>query len=258
VPTLFLRDIPHELLDSSSLTVPARFIYVSLWGSPGRSMRGLSAVTGYHHHAVKVHCDLLQKAGWADMQRKRTGYVVFATIPREVQERLATEFLAFLDTCAYVGESVTRAWRDVLVADHGFVDNFRPDFLRNPRTGQAMEYDMYEPQRRLAIEYNGPQHYGPTLMFPDPREYQEQRTRDLVKQGLSAEHGIRLITIEARDLTLKGMLAKLDGLPLKRYDPSGPCIKMLEEVGSKLIRAAEKLDKEHAAAAATTQRQNRP
>ncbi len=247
MPVLTFRDIPHEMLDHPKLPVAARFIYVRLWGSPGYTMRWLCGATGYEHHAVRAHCDLLQKAGWLSIERRRRGCMVFPMIPRDVQERMAADFAGFLDLSAYAGQATTRGWCDCLVAGLDFLDNFRPDFLRNPRTGQAMEYDFYNPQRRLAIEYNGPQHYKPTLWFPDLKEHQDQRTRDLIKQGLSVEHGIRLITIEAKDLTLDGMLAKLEGLPLKRYDASGPCIRVLGKVGQKLAKAAERLEQRLAA-----------
>ena len=35
----------------------------------------------------------------------------------------------------------------------------RPEWLRNPETQERMELDMYDEQRRVAIEYDGIQHY---------------------------------------------------------------------------------------------------
>lgn len=249
MPLLTLRDIPNELLSDVSLPVVARFIYVQIWNSSGRSIKSLCDITGCAHHSVRSHCAQLQKAGWLAIERTKSGYVVFPSIPHKVQQRMAEEFEEHLELCAHAGEATTRAWRDVLVADSSFLDNFRPAFLRNPKTGQAMEYDMFDPLRSLGVEYHGPQHFKPTLLFPNLAMFEEQRTRDLLKQGLSVEHGIRLITVQATDLSLKGMLAKFEGLPLKRYDPSGPLVTTLEKVGAKLILAAKKLEQRLAATA---------
>lgn len=38
--------------------------------------------------------------------------------------------------------------------------NCRPLFLRNPETGRNLELDCYNEDLRLAVEYQGPQHYG--------------------------------------------------------------------------------------------------
>lgn len=225
------------------MSVPARFAYILLWGLSGKPVELLCEKTGYGRHAVRAHCEELRKAGWVAIERRGRRKVIHAVIPTRVQQRMATDFRNHLETCAYAGETTARAWAELLVAECRFVDNFRPDFLRNPKTGHAMEYDMFEPERLLAIEYNGAQHYRPTPMFSDEREFEDQRARDLMKQGLSLEQGVMLIVVRPKDLTLPGMLAKFEGLPLRRYDASGPCVKTLEEIGQKLIQADERLNR---------------
>jgi hypothetical protein len=76
-------------------------------------------------------------------------------------------------------------------------DKIRPDFLTNPVTGHALELDMYNEELRLAIEYNGAQHYRfNAMMHQNNRDrFQNQQYRDLLKKQMCQQHGIRLIEV---------------------------------------------------------------
>jgi len=39
--------------------------------------------------------------------------------------------------------------------------SLRPDWLKNPKTGRNLEIDIYFPKHKIAVEYNGKQHYHP-------------------------------------------------------------------------------------------------
>jgi hypothetical protein len=74
----------------------------------------------------------------------------------------------------------------------------RPDFLRNPVTGGNfnLELDCFEPQLRLAVEYNGVQHYKYVPHFHNNKEaFLNQKYRDEMKRQLCKEHGINLIEV---------------------------------------------------------------
>ena len=76
-------------------------------------------------------------------------------------------------------------------------DKIRPEFLTNPITGHALELDMYNEELRLAIEYNGSQHYRfNAMMHQNNRDrFQNQQYRDLLKKQMCEKHGIRLIEV---------------------------------------------------------------
>jgi len=76
-------------------------------------------------------------------------------------------------------------------------DKIRPEFLTNPITGHALELDMYNEELRLAIEYNGSQHYKfNAMMHQNNRDrFQNQQYRDLLKKQMCEKHGIRLIEV---------------------------------------------------------------
>lgn len=74
----------------------------------------------------------------------------------------------------------------------------RPDFLRNPVTGgrHNMELDCYEPSLRLAVEYDGAQHYKYIPHFHGTKAaFENQRYRDLLKEQMCQAAGVHLIRV---------------------------------------------------------------
>ena len=72
----------------------------------------------------------------------------------------------------------------------------RPTFLTNPKTGRSLELDCYNDDLRIAIEYNGAQHYNYTGAFGQSREqFLAQAERDIIKVDLCDKFGIYLITV---------------------------------------------------------------
>jgi hypothetical protein len=71
--------------------------------------------------------------------------------------------------------------------------NIRPDFLKNPETGRNLELDMFDPETKIAIEYNGSQHYEDNTKFNN--NFKEQQYRDSLKKKLCQDIGIILIIV---------------------------------------------------------------
>lgn len=72
----------------------------------------------------------------------------------------------------------------------------RPDFLRNPSTGENLELDCYNEELKLALEYNGKQHYFFTPEYH--KSYSDlyyQKCRDDYKKIACKNNGIKLIVI---------------------------------------------------------------
>lgn len=72
----------------------------------------------------------------------------------------------------------------------------RPKFLKSPRTGKNLELDCYNDDLKIAIEYNGKQHYNYTPYFhKNKKDFYSQVHRDDWKRKRCKEMGIRLIEI---------------------------------------------------------------
>lgn len=77
-------------------------------------------------------------------------------------------------------------------------DKARPDFLRNPVTGNLhnLELDCYDAILNLAIEYSGVQHYKFTpYMHRNKEAFRNQQYRDYMKATMCKENGINLIVV---------------------------------------------------------------
>jgi hypothetical protein len=74
----------------------------------------------------------------------------------------------------------------------------RPDILRNPVTGGEanLELDCYNPELKIAVEYNGIQHYKYTPFFHKNKEaFHNQKYRDYMKRVMCRENGITLVEV---------------------------------------------------------------
>jgi len=72
----------------------------------------------------------------------------------------------------------------------------RPTFLKNEITGQNLELDCYNPELKLAIEYNGEQHYKYTPRFHRTRDsFYNTKYRDQIKMELCKKNSIKLIIV---------------------------------------------------------------
>jgi len=82
------------------------------------------------------------------------------------------------------------------------VYNSRPDWLRNPKTGRALELDIFYPQINVAVEVQGVQHGRPVLgLQKDHADFMAQQARDMIKAEVCTSRGIELITVTSFDLT---------------------------------------------------------
>ncbi len=92
----------------------------------------------------------------------------------------------------------------------GVCYQFRPPFL-NSGKGQ-LSYDVYISKLRIAIEYQGKQHYEPVEIFGGEESFRRQKERDEIKQQLSQEHGIKLVYISYwDDITVNLIKERVEG-----------------------------------------------
>ena len=85
----------------------------------------------------------------------------------------------------------------------------RPDFLLNQVTGAKynLELDCFNPELRLAVEYNGAQHYNYIPFFHKNKEaFYNQKYRDELKRIRCKELGIVLIEIPYTEKNIEDYL----------------------------------------------------
>lgn len=72
----------------------------------------------------------------------------------------------------------------------------RPEWLINPETGRRLQLDCYNDKIKIAIEYNGEQHYKwPNFTGQTYEQFINQVRRDMLKAELCERNGVYLITV---------------------------------------------------------------
>lgn len=237
IPDAVLR----ELLDQRELSPVAKIVWQTTTKCQPRSMNELSTKANVSRSAALVACRQLAGRKW--MSFAKTGYRIrpVALIPHEYQVKMAEDFEAIYRLVRNRGEFLMRRYLDLRVWSDEYVDNARPEFLVNPTTDEPLEYDRYY-MSKVAFEFNGPQHYGTTEMYPDDKAFREAKARDLIKKALSTNAGVKLITVRAEDL-LPDAFERLIPveLPLNDVDKDGPYFKALVRACSAYVARAAAL-----------------
>ena len=123
------------------------------------------------------------------------------------------------------GETITRhAIESLLLAatNQRYVfEKIRHEEIINPKTNRSLELDCFNKELKLAIEYNGEQHYLLNSYFhKSDNDYNEQLYRDQIKRQRCKELGITLIEvphlIKHKDILLF-ICIKLNEYPLSSF-----------------------------------------
>ena len=77
---------------------------------------------------------------------------------------------------------------------NGVIYQHRPYFLRSS-LGHQLSYDVYISEKKIAIEYQGKQHFEPVEYFGGHEAFERQKQRDKEKATLSKANGIKLVYI---------------------------------------------------------------
>lgn len=229
--------IVEELTNAKDIDALAKAIYVTAALALPRSMNALAAHLDLDKETVSRRCKILESKGWMKITKMGRSLVPNAAVPHEVEAILAIETRNLIQMSQYKGEATTRAFVDWLVSPGvKLVFGSRPAFLYNKATKQQLEYDIYAEERSWAMEHHGEQHFEPTPLYPDEKEFIERIKRDRLKMELSKQNNIRLSMVTKQDLTLERMLAAIpEDIPKRMVDPEGPYVKMLEKIGKELL-----------------------
>nr|QBK93345.1 MAG: restriction endonuclease [Pithovirus LCPAC404] len=72
----------------------------------------------------------------------------------------------------------------------------RPDFMKSTETGRNLELDLFDSELKLAVEYNGRQHYTfPSFPGFTKDQFLQQVRRDKYKRNVCDVYGIYLIIV---------------------------------------------------------------
>lgn len=94
--------------------------------------------------------------------------------------------------------------------EYGVIAQHRPLWLKSSYGGQ-MSYDIYISELKIAIEYQGEQHFKPVEYFGGEESFKKVQIRDKEKRKLSKEKGVKLVYINYwEDVTESMVKEKID------------------------------------------------
>lgn len=115
----------------------------------------------------------------------------------EVKKEIPTEMRIHPTRQCFIskGERKIKEVLNTLYVNSKFT-KVRPDWLKNPKTNRNLELDFFNPELKIAVEYNGEQHYTYKPFFHKSElDFQEQVYRDKLKKRLCAENGVILVVV---------------------------------------------------------------
>jgi hypothetical protein len=228
--------IIEELVSASEPSPIAKTVYaVSMLKRPS-CIDALANGVGINSRYVVNHCRDLERMGWMHLAEDGRRLRPDVLVPPSVEAKLASDIRSLINIAPFKGESTTKFFVEWIVAPTvRLILHARPDFLRNPDTGQNLEYDIFAPDFSWATEYHGEQHFGPSTRYPGDKAFVERHKRDLRKIHLSKANRIRLSVVTYQTLTLEGILGVIpDDVPRRTFDPDGPVIQVLNQIGREI------------------------
>jgi hypothetical protein len=155
-----------------------------------------------------------QQAGWLQTARSDKSRSIHFTLSNPVVER-CRQIKWRYRKAPHKGEALMREYLNVIIAIAEYEDNASPSYLLNPYTGAELQFDRYY-SPAVAFEFQGPQHFGATALFPDDDDAKKQRARDHMKVGICKDRGIDLLLLYPEDLVFAIMHKKVQAIALNR------------------------------------------
>ncbi len=97
-------------------------------------------------------------------------------------------------------QSKTKERLLVILNKYRVIENYRPNWLKNPVTGRNLEIDLYLPEVKIGIEVQGKQHFEYIPIFHQSEDgFAAQKQRDEIKKSLCSKHGVILFEVIEKD-----------------------------------------------------------
>lgn len=215
------------------LPASAKTLYLLVQARPYRSLTHLRQDVGVSEETMLRLVRALKKHKWIRLERAGRNAIPIPVIPRSEDQRRTALLQARYEVCQYKGEFLLREFLDACAFLDGALYNARPAFLTTPLSDQKLEYDVLNPETMDAWELHGFQHFGPSEMFASPEKARLQQANDLIKLGRSMTHGINVVVLTYKNLSMDGILKTLpEGVPRRPVDRSSRYIRTLERLAT--------------------------
>lgn len=211
------RVLPKQIIQDQRLGRTSQFVYCLMRSHPKSTFKGYAAKFGMPYHTVRRNIKELEHYDWVYSFRdpKSRGLIYVPWMPLDVERALAVQAEWLADSVANRGERLMKAMLDITVDDDNFLDNARLQWTVSGAGDNPLEFDRFYPDAKVAIEFQGRQHYEEVTFRYGKSNLQQQQNRDGLKALACLRQKVTLVEIPDIDLSHETLVAKLGGvLPL--------------------------------------------
>lgn len=208
------RVLPQEIIRDPRLHRTSKFLYLGMRSLPKTTIAGYATALGMAYPTVHRLMKELERHEWVYIFRRvgEKAPIYVPWMPMAVERKLATYTERLAGMAANRGEQLMKFMLDIIVDDDNFVDNARPPWTALAPGDRSVEFDRFYPERRVAIEYHGRQHYEEVLFAHGKSDLQKQLELDGRKALACLRQGVTLVEIADVELSYENLVAKLNGL----------------------------------------------
>lgn len=232
------RVLSKEIFSDERLSSGSQNFYFRMRHARKRTQTGYSRAFGIDKSIVCRRLNELEKSGWVytfpDPVSRRPVYVNW--MPLDIEERLAREVAHLVDISPHRGETLMKYMLYLMVDESYVLYNSRYRWLIAGFGKGRMELDVFFPDIKVAVEFQGRQHFETVTFHNGKTNLQEQQARDRAKYLACERQKVKLIEIEDIELSYFTLKAELEG--------SVPLMEPLQE--RPIFRIVEQLCQEHA------------
>lgn len=233
---------PRYLSQDRRLNASDKALYLQLiadgTGSIARHAQGM----GVSYPTARRAARRLIETGWVEEVPGYSARHIAPIVPLNVEQKVAELLVRMRERHQPVGEFLLKCVLCLLIPDRNYYDNARPPFLVDGHGSGRYEFDRLYEDRKLAFEYQGPQHFrtGGPLNITD-EELEKQVTQDRIKAALCAQEGIRLFWFRVDDLSINRVRERLEGvIPLRSLRQNRPVVRTVERMCHSLVNYARR------------------
>lgn len=232
------------LFHDRRLHANATLMRIQLQYSPVDTLAGHQRRWGKPKETLRLAIQRLVKCGWAYElpQQDRRSALIVPWMPSDVEKLVAAELEQVRNEVAFIGEWLMKCILFLIVDDRDYRYNVRPAWLNAGDGRGNLEIDYWQRGDRVAIEFQGMQHYRLEPVFhKDKGQFLDQQVRDYVKAGLCIRNGAKYIEISAVELSFEAIVAKIQGiLPLRPIPMDGPIVRTLENMCQSYVNSVHR------------------
>lgn len=149
----------------------------------------------YSYNIIFAKCKKLNKI----MNKENKLYIIKSNMIKKLNKEFDLNFIDYYllnhKRNKSRGEEICHIIMKEIYPSHIF-EKIRPKWLLNINSNYPLELDLYNDKLKIAVEYNGKQHYEFCPYFHKNEDhFIKQQERDLLKNELCIKNGIKLINI---------------------------------------------------------------